>query len=57
MWEWYVVLTMVNIVASVINMVICIWNHDTQTLLPWVFSALGWGGNFFWGLRRLGENK
>jgi len=57
MWGWYVVLTMVNIVASVINMVICIWNHDTQTLLPWTFSALGWVGNFFWGLRRLGENK
>lgn len=57
MWEFYVLAVMVNIVIAVVNMVVCIWDHDTHTLLPWVLGALSWTSNFFWGLRRMGEGK
>ena len=57
MWEWYVFLVGVNIVASVINMVFCIWEHDTHALLPWALGFLAWVSNFFWGVRRMGEKQ
>jgi hypothetical protein len=55
MWEWYLLMVMLNILVATVNIVVCIWEHDTKTLLPWVLGCLAWFSNFFWGLRRMGE--
>jgi hypothetical protein len=55
MWEVYILAVAVNILFAVANMVSCIWEHDTKTLLPWTLAGIAWLCNFFWGLRRMGE--
>jgi hypothetical protein len=32
----------IQVLLAVANIVNCLWEHDTKTLLPWVLSGLGW---------------
>jgi hypothetical protein len=57
MWEAYVLLVLVNVVVALVNVLVCIWEHDTHALMPWVLGLLAWGSNFFWGVRRMEEKN
>jgi len=40
--EVILVAAVLQMVLAVSNIVSCLWEHDTKTLLPWMFSFLGW---------------
>ena len=31
-----------NGVTCLVNIIACIWEHDTRQLLPWVVALFGW---------------
>lgn len=42
MIEAMAVMGIVQCLLSLVNVVNCLWEHDTKTLLPWILSGLGW---------------
>ena len=42
MIEVMAVMGLFQVIVATVNIVVCIWEHDTRTLLPWMLSFLGW---------------
>lgn len=42
MIEITAVMAIVQVFLAFVNVVTCIWEHDTRQMLPWILSGLGW---------------
>ena len=42
MIEAQAVLAVFTLIGCLVNIVVCIWDHDTRQLLPWCVAFLGW---------------
>lgn len=57
MIEIIIIFSLVNMVFSLVNIVQCIWNHDTNMLLGWCCSFLGWFVAFCQVIQRIQKGE